>query len=192
MDVCQIRTRGQSVKNKLPRKNADFKRDLGSPNIFKVRHCLPLRQLRVHRANRISPGLLEVPDNLIRAACKDGVLDQISELMPVVIVLLIKVAPKRNRSQSPADLSNRGGLVMTDTEKPREPLFEGHLSHPTIRPKASAISALDDMGSTQLEEVFDFMEAAPKLRSRKGGHAKISSAVGYLVLMIFAQIASDG
>jgi hypothetical protein len=112
--------------------------------------------------------------------------------MPVVIVLLIKVAPKRNRSQSPADLSNRGGLVMTYTEKPREPLFEGHLSHPTIRPKASAISALDDMGSTQLEEVFDFMEAAPKLRPERAGPAKISSAVGYLALMIFAQIASDG
>jgi hypothetical protein len=132
MDVSQIHDGGQSVKNKLPRENADFERDLGNPHVFKMRHCHPLRQLRIHRADRVSPGLLEVPDNLVRAACKDGVLDQTSELMPVVNVLLIKVAPKRNWSQTPAYLSNRGGLVKTDTEKPREPLFEGHLSHPSI------------------------------------------------------------
>jgi hypothetical protein len=30
------------------------------------------------------------------------------------------------------------------------------------------MSALDDMRSTQLEEMLDFMEAAPKLRSRSG------------------------
>jgi hypothetical protein len=89
---------------------------LAAQNILKVRACRPLRQFHVHRANIVYRGLLQVRDHLITPFPKGGIGNHLTELVPIVVAILIKLPPKFNWSLTPADLRHRAILSIEDTE----------------------------------------------------------------------------
>jgi hypothetical protein len=64
-----------------------------------------------------------------------------------------------------AYLSNRCHLGGANVEQQRESIFHSSVSRPRIHPKLRAATIHNHILRTQLKQVFDFMEATPKLRA---------------------------
>jgi hypothetical protein len=54
-------------------------------------------------------------------------------------------------------------LVRANVEQPWESDSEWSLSHPPISPKANFFTIFDKVSSSQLKEMFNFIDATPKL-----------------------------
>jgi hypothetical protein len=60
-------------------------------------------------------------------------------------------------------LSHRDSLIRANVEQPWESDSEWSLSHPPVSPKANLFTIFNNVSSSQLKEMFDFINTTPKL-----------------------------
>ena len=120
-----------------------------------------LSQLPIHRVHRVLPRGLESPRDSVWVQGKRGLIDNTLQLPLLVHPRWIQGSSKPTALSY--RLRNRDGIILTNIKKLGELGIKRTLPVPPVRPKSGAAAIFHHVFRSNLEELFNFVEAFPEL-----------------------------
>jgi hypothetical protein len=118
----------------------------------------PLIDLMIKRRYRKLAVTLQTPGHRVRKGRQRDCTSLKHQRGPKIPVLRAKGAPKMEGARRDWQrMSHRNSLVITNVEKPWESDSKWSISHPPISPEANLLTIFNEVFSSQLKEMLNFI-----------------------------------